>query len=131
QSMSQQGDSLPKFSPQRSLRARRDQCEVSPPSSFSAFSTFSAVSFSTKILAKRLNRLFCGSQRIRVRQRLHRGVAVVADVAQGLCNRRIIEVAHARRPAIRIDEMQVADVTLAGTKGGRDIDLFDVHVKQV
>ena len=68
---------------------------------------------------------------IGIRQRLGRGKARVADVPKRRGDRPIIQMAAARRPAVRVDEMDVADVLARARNAAGDVGLLDIHVEQI
>src|SRR5262245_31423131 len=63
-----------------------------------------------EILPERVDRPLCRLVRVGIRQRLGRDIAVVTNRTKGRDNGRIVDVAAAGRPAIGIDEMNMANV---------------------
>src|SRR4051794_32865639 len=91
----------------------------------------SASGLVAEIPAERGHRLPGGPVGVGVREGLGRGVTLVADLLEGKGDRPEVEVSRAGRPAVRVDEVDVCDLTTAAPDRGRDVLLLDIHVEQV
>ncbi len=65
------------------------------------------------------------------RQRFGRSVAGVVDFVEGPRRWERSPVAAAGRAAVRVDEMDMAESCRRRAERRRDVDLFDIHVKQI
>src|SRR5450756_1898448 len=76
-------------------------------------------------------RLFGRRSVVRQRQDLRREPALVVDIVERRCDLREVDVAYAGRPAVAVDDVEVAQV-LSGCAYRRPYrDLLDVHVEHI
>src|SRR5947209_489552 len=80
-----------------------------------------------EITAERVDRLLGGGVGVGDRERLGGGEPGIADLAEGLGDRREVHVAEAGRPPVRVDEMDVPDVLAGRPERVGRVDLLDVH----